>query len=489
MLMRVWDAGRRNTVVRRISGKVAWNNKGTGRFSMYKNQEGGSTVMSRITKTSIITLMLFAFVSVFSLSNVVAADEKYPGINAPWTAPKATKFKGTITIGDASDITGPAGKSASQMSQGLADWLRYQNEYLGGVEGYKIEAQVVDTKFDSQNLINTYNRFIDEGKVLIYSGVGYCVPATTEVCNRRKVPTIGSSGTVTQAIMTPDEAKKRDNYFFQMSPVTASRMDILVKFCMDDWKKKGKKGKPRFGTFMCDTQNGHEAATAVRIYATKLGGEFTIHTFHAPSITDAKSQVTALRNAKVDYILNGPDYDQPLTVFALELQRQTTKSWKPTYVGHTDFATAYIDTKNKAFEGHYSYQYCLDWADVNEPIVKWVREINKMWHPNVKDRPFLYMTGVQAGMVISETFKRAIQKYGDPAKLDGVKVRETMETLKGFDPMGISGKVTYSQYDHQGVTSLRIAECKNKTMVPATKFIEADPLEPAERDGKYWLKD
>jgi branched-chain amino acid transport system substrate-binding protein len=471
------------------------------------NKKKEESIMKGISRYFIKILAILTVVPLLSwdfVSNVESAPAKkkdkpvaktaevkeiYPGINAPWTEPKNIQFKGTIVIGDASDLTGPAAKSVSQMSAGLADWFRYQNEYLGGVEGYKIEADVVDTKFDSQNTINTFNRFIDEGKLIIYSGGGYVIPASTEIANRRKVPTLGSSGSVTQAIMTPAEAAKRDNYFFQMSPVVASRMDILVKFCMADWKKKGKTGTPKFGTFNGDTQNGHEAATATRIFVGKHGGEFTIHTFAAPSITDAKAQVTVLKNAKVDYIINGPFLDQPLTVFALELIRQKSSTWAPTFAGHTDFGTAYVDTGNKAFEGHFSYQYCLDWVDTDKPIIAFLHDINKKWHPEVKKRPFLYLTGVQAGLVISEVFKKAIKKYGDPKKLDGVKMREILETLKDFDPQGISGAITYSRVDHQGATSLRIAECKDKKLVPATGFIKADPMNAEESDGKYWLKD
>lgn len=445
----------------------------------------------------VVYLVLFTFVPLIAWglastpasAQANATGEIYPGINAPWTEPKNVNFKGTITIGDASDLTGPAAKSVSQMSQGLADWFKYQNEFLGGVKGYKITADVVDTKYDSQNVINSFNRFIDEGKVLIYSGMAYTIPASTEIANRRKVPTIGSSGSVTQALLLPEDEAKKDNYFFQMSPVVASRMAILVKFCMDDWKKKGKMGIPKFGTFNCDTQNGHEAATATRIYAEKLGGHFTIHTFHSPSITDAKAQVTSLKEAQVDYILNGPDYDQPLTVFALELKRQKSARWKPIFAGHTDFGTAYIDTGNNAFEGNYCYEYCLDWTDTDQPIIAFLHEINKKWHPKISQRPFLYQTGVQAGIVISEVFKRAIEKCGDPKNIDGVKIREVMETLKDFDPLGISGTFTYTHGDHQGTHSLRIAECKDKHLVPVTNFIQAVPLELTERDGKYWLKD
>jgi len=411
----------------------------------------------------------------------------FPGINAPFPeTPAKFDYRGEITIGDASDLTGPAAKSASEMSAGVADWFRYQNEYLGGVRGYKIASVIVDTKFDSQNLINTVNRFIDEGKPIVYSGVAYCIPATTEIANRRHVPILGSSGSVSQAIFPPEKENEK-NCFFQMSPVVASRMAILVKFFMDDWKKKGKAGKPKFGGFNCDTENGHEAATAIKIYAEKLGGEFTINTFHAPSITDAKAQVTALKRAKVDYILNGPDYDQPLTVLALELERQKSQKWNPTFGGHTCWGTSYIETGNKAFENHYSYQYCLSWEDVDQPVIALLHNLNKMWHPNVKIRPFLYQTGFQAGMVICEAFGKAIDKWGDPKNINGEKLRDALESLNNFDPLGISGPISYNSWDHQGVKSLRISICKDGKLEGVGGFVPAQTLEPKERYGKYWL--
>ncbi len=413
----------------------------------------------------------------------------YPGINAPWKNPGDFKYKGVISIGDVSDLTGPAAKTVIQCSAGLADWLKYQNEYLGGVEGYKIEATTVDTKFDPQNVVNTVSRFIDEKKSLIYSVIMYMVPASIEVCNRREMPVVSSSATVTEAILDPEKEKTEKNYFFAMSPVVASRMAILVKFAMDDWKAKGETGKPKFGTFNQDNQNGHEAATATRIYANKMGGEFTVHTFHSPSITDARAQVSALKKAGVDYITGGPDTDQPLTVFALELERQKDAKWRPTFLGHTDFGTAYMDTKNKAFEGHYTYQYCMSWEDVNVPIIAFAHKITEMWHPNVKQRPFVYMLGFQGGIVISEIYKRAIQQYGDPTKVTGEQIRKIMEEMRNFDPLGISGPINWFPYDHQGVTSLRIARCQDGKLVGMGKFVESQPLEPQERYGKYWLQD
>jgi branched-chain amino acid transport system substrate-binding protein len=446
--------------------------------------------MNQIVKLALVGILGSFLIVALTCGPIFAEEKNYPGINTPWTDPVKTNFKGTIEVGDLSDLTGPAGKTVMQCTAGLADWFRYQNEYLGGVEGYEIKSKVVDTKFDPQNIINAFNRFIDEGKPIIYSVIAYTIPAGVKVCQRREVPVLGSSGPVSMAFLTPEEEKKGEhNYFFQMSPVVASRMAILVKFCLNDWKSKGRTGKPKFGTFNWDNENGHEAATAAKIYAEGLGGEFTVHTFHGPTITDAKAQVTALKKAKADYILGGPDTDQPLTVFALEMYRQKDKDWMPVFAGHTDFGTAYLDTGHKAFEGNFTYQYCLSWEDANVPIIRFTHDINKKWHSDIEKRPYVYNLGIQGGIVISEIYRRAIQKFGSPDKLTGVQAREIMETFHDFDPLGISGPVTWTHADHQGVDSLRIAECKDKKLVGVGGFVRAEPLTPEQRYSDYWLKD
>jgi len=85
--------------------------------------------------------------------------------------------------------------------------------------------------------------------------------------------------------------------------------------------------------------------------------------------------------------------------------------------------------------------------------------------------------------------KRGIKKYGSPKNMNGEKMREMLETLKDYNPLGISGPITYSRVDHQGATSLRIVECKDNKLVPVSGFIPAAPMTPEERDGKYWLTD
>jgi hypothetical protein len=243
------------------------------------------------------------------------------------------------------------------------------------------------------------------------------------------------------------------------------------------------------GTLQGDFPVGHESTNAARRFIEKYGGQFTVSAFYGMTLTDARAQVTALKNAKVDYIVGGPGNDQPITVFILELERQKTADWAPTYAGHTDFGTSYLDTKNKAFEGHYSYQYTLDWDDKDAPIIKWVREINKKWHPEVTRRPLTYNFGIQAAIVMTEALRRGIKQDGDPKKLNGEKIRQILETFDKFDPLGISGPITYNRYDHQGSSALRIAENKDKRLVPATDWIQAAPLTGEQREGKYWLKD
>jgi len=422
------------------------------------------------------------------VQKVSLAKDVYPGINAPWTEPKKVAFKGTIKIGDISDMTGSSSKSCVLVDHGLNDWFRYVNEYLGGVEGYKIELDILDTKSDIQNIINGLNRFIDEGKPIIYSAIAHGVPAAVETSSRRKTPLLCSAGTVSQAYRTIAAAEKEDNYFFSLSPVLSARAEIEVKFFMEDWKKSGKSGTPIFGSFNLDNPLGHESTTGARVYTKKHGASLGVATYCQPAITDARAQVTALKNAKVDYIITGPHSDQAGMVFVLELARQKSADWQPKFCGHTTFATAYMEAKSKAHEGLYIYQYMNTWFDKDVPIVKWMHEINKKWHPEVKSLPTIYTLGTQAGIVMTEALRRGIRKFGDPKNLDGSKMREILETFDKYDPLGLSGPISYNKYDHQGCASLRIAQLKNWTMVPVSGWIEADPYTDEQRDAKYWLK-
>lgn len=416
------------------------------------------------------------------------ADGVYPGYNAPLGEPSQWSYKGTIRIPHVTDMTGPAATSGVYAHAGLDDWFKYVNEYLGGVRGYKMEWNNLDSKFEPELMINAFNRFIDEGNPVIMSMIAYVMPMCAEIANKRHVPYLGLSGSVGLAILDPEAEKTRDNYHFQMSPVLASRMAICVNFVLDDWNKKGKAGKPRIGTLNMDNEGGHEAATAVRIFCEQLGADFTIHTFHPKNITDAIAQVSALKKAKVDYIITGPDLDQPLSVFGLELERQQTAEWDPKVITITDWATVYLDTLNPAFEGHYTYEYCLTWDDVDKPIIKLAHQLNEMWHPEVTERPFLYVAGVETSIVFCELYKRIIDDVGLDA-VTGEKVREILESFDGFDPLGIGGALTYNRWDHQGSHSLRISQCRDGRIVPVTGMIEATPLTPEQRYRQYWLQD
>lgn len=416
------------------------------------------------------------------------AEGVYPGYNAPLGEPGEWTYKGTIRIPHVTDMTGPAATSGVYAHAGLDDWFRYVNEYLGGVRGYKMEWENLDTKFEPELMMNAFNRFIDEGNPIIMSMIAYVMPMCAEIANRRHVPYLGLSGSVGLALLDPEAEKTRDNYHFQMSPVLASRMAICVNFALDDWNKRGKTGKPKIGTLNMDNEGGHEAATAVRLFCEQLGAEFTVHTFHPKNITDAVAQVSILKQAGVDYIITGPDLDQPLSVFGLELERQQTEDWDPTVMTITDWATVYLDTLDPAFEGHYTYEYCLTWGDVDEPIIKLAHDLNKMWHPEVEERPFLYIAGMETSIVFCEIYKRIIDEGGLDS-ITGVEVREMLEQFDGYDPLGIGGRLTWTHWDHQGSHSLRISQCRDGRIIPVTEMIEAEPLAPEQRYREYWLQD
>ena len=397
------------------------------------------------------------------------------------------EFKGTIKIANVGDYTGPAAKSSSEMRDGIQDYARYMNEKKGGIAGYKLVVEPYDTKFDPNVMLRAYKRYYEELDVkFLYSEIASLLPAAMKIANDKKFVLMCTSGVPKYTTLSKEDEKAgKNNYFFIHTPDIPLRLASAVEWIKQDWKAKGKKGVPKISGFNLDTEAGHMATTAGRIYTERAGFKWMGGTYHERSITDAVSQVALFKKWGVDYVIGAGDLDQPLTVLVKELARMNIK---PIVMQHTCLGTAYLQTKDPAFEGHMSYQYCLAWPDTDNPEIAKIHALNKEWHPDVKSRVPLYVTAWHGAMIFCEALRRGVEKYG-VENLNGPNIRASFETIKDFDVGGLSEPITYTNWDHQGNHALRWSVCKDGKLVPAGPFVKTKPLTDEERDYKYWLKD
>ncbi len=87
-----------------------------------------------------------------------------------------------LKIGMMTPTTGKAAEKGSPMGHANLDAIKYINEELGGVLGYKIEVVWVDSTYDAAKVVTIVKRFMDEGCLLFTTASSYEMTAAMAEC-------------------------------------------------------------------------------------------------------------------------------------------------------------------------------------------------------------------------------------------------------------------------------------------------------------------
>ncbi|HSM00414.1 MAG TPA: ABC transporter substrate-binding protein, partial [Candidatus Limnocylindria bacterium] len=75
-----------------------------------------------------------------------------------------------IKIGHLADLTGPTSSVGNPYAKGIQDYKNYVNAH-GGINGKKIDMQMIDYAYDKNKAINQYKKYVEE-KVVAIQGWG-----------------------------------------------------------------------------------------------------------------------------------------------------------------------------------------------------------------------------------------------------------------------------------------------------------------------------
>jgi len=76
---------------------------------------------------------------------------------------------------------------------------------------------------------------------------------------------------------------------------------------------------------------------------------------------------------------------------------------------------------------------------------------------NRTSRPSHYTRGFATMLVLAEALRIA----KNSGQLTGATVKNALETLRGFDPLGLTPPVTFTPEDHRGVLAVMLYRIKN----------------------------
>jgi len=379
----------------------------------------------------------------------------------------------TLKVGITTPTTGPAAEKGAPMGDANLDAIKYINEELGGVKGYKIEVDWIDSKYDAAQTATNVKRFMDEGDLIFGTSSSKEMQAVMEIANRAEFPGL--------VCFNAPSLHRPPQHIYGQTPDYGDDWTAFATYYLKNiWKGSG---KPKMALLLLNNPTGYGARDAARAAADNLGidilwdgqvGKAFEHTATTTSETEALTRIKAM-NPDVLYISSTPAPTAVIIKNAYELGMYPNITIG---CGHASFTKKLVDIAGADIvEGVYGVFPTANWGD-NVPGMAKAMEYAQKQHP--KDVGNLdYITAWAQSLIIAEILKNAVNNAGyDVLAKGNVDSWRTVETkgiqkLKDYDVGGLQGPVTYDKGDNRLSKSLRIFQVKKGVITPITDWIEA----------------
>src|SRR5260221_14574251 len=159
----------------------------------------------------------------------------------------ASAAQAQIAIGHLADYSGGTSDVGTPYGQAVADTFAWVNKN-GGVGGKQLNVDTNDYGYQVPRAIALYKKWSGGDKVAAIMGWGTAdTEALTGFLAQDKIPYISAS--YAAALTDPEGASgkaKPAPYNFFYGPSYSDAMRALLIWAAEDWKAKGKPGKPKF---------------------------------------------------------------------------------------------------------------------------------------------------------------------------------------------------------------------------------------------------
>ncbi len=383
-------------------------------------------------------------------------------LSAAALGPAAAQDKAPIKLGTALDFTAVYTFVTAEYSQGQRDYASLLNA-KGGIKGHSVEIMVVDTGNQPQRGIEAYERFKNEGAVL--------VDFLSTPVSRAVVPRALADGMNVITLFHGRSDAADGTVFptiFPMTPAYWSQATAIVKY-IDDQEKGDLKGK-KIALVMIDSPFGREPLPVFEELCKRLGYEFSAFPYPSPG-NEQSSAWTQLRRFKPDWtIIWGAGGGQSVSVRdaisnGIPLDRLASVIW----LSETD-ANIIGAGQTKGILRFEGVAYGKD-LPVIQAIEQEVVAKGKGAGPAEKVGGTYYNIGVASMALFGEGARLALEKEGEP--LTPAKLKKGLESIKDFTADGLLPPVTITGEDHQGGGRGRIAAWDGSKWVPKSAWAPA----------------
>ncbi|MEE4354663.1 MAG: ABC transporter substrate-binding protein [Desulfatiglans sp.] len=391
----------------------------------------------------------------------------YFGLLFLWTAWMLMSSQGLakekyVTVLALGDYTGAVAALAAPALLGIEDGFKEINSQ-GGIKGIKIKFIAIDTRYDVARNISAYKKHRRDHKliqvIMVCTGAQR---ALTPIMTRDKV-----------IICPPPDGKSAAHpaWTFLWGPAYQDGFGATLKWVVDDWKTKGKTGKPKVGYMSWDNPYGKAALEGSVEYAKTLPMEFLPLEFFPTGTLNHAVWLNRLAKGGADYIYVGGVDPTPTNVIRDAYKLGLTKKiqFMTDYWGPTQ--TVGVRQHAKALEGSVTTTFYLKGTEAQQnPLASslWTKWQKKP----VEEMNGIYLVGLGMYKFLEGAMTKAIDKFGYD-KLDGEAMYWAYTQITGLERGGIAGPCAYSKTERRGSHDVKIYRVKNRELVPITDWFKA----------------
>lgn len=362
----------------------------------------------------------------------------------------------TINIGHLADYSGGTSDVGQPYGQGIQDTIAWIDAN-GGVDGKKINSDFNEYGYQVPRALAAFKKWVGTDKVVAIQGWGTAdTEALVAMVTKEQIPYYSGSysASLTDPTGKANEHSTRSapfNFFYGPSYSDAAR--AMVKWAADDWKAKGKPGKPKWVHMGANHPYPNSPKAAAEAYAKELGFEVLDPITFALTPGDYTPQCLTLKQSGANYAYLGNTAGSNISV----LKACKTAGVDVQFLGNVwGMDENAMKAAGVAANGVvFPVRTATTWAG-DAPGLATVKAISKMSDPSGETyRPVHYLTAVCTALYMKEAMEWA-DKHGG---VTGVNIRDGMYQKKDWVPKGMEGVCvpsTWSATDHRPTTTVEL---------------------------------
>src|ERR1700752_4110720 len=364
-----------------------------------------------------------------------------------------------IAVGQLADYSGATSDVGTPYGQAVADTFAWVNKN-GGIGGKQVALDTNDYGYQVPRAVALYKKWsAPDGKVAAIMGWGTAdTEALTGFVAQDKIPYISASyaAALTDPGGVSGKAKPAPYNFFY-GPSYSDAIRAMLMWAAEDWKAKGKSGKPKFVHMGGNHPYPNAPKAAGAAIAAELGFEVLEPIVFALAPGDYSAQCLTLKSSGANYAYLGNVAGSNISV----LRACKTAGVDVQFLGNVwgmdeNAAKAAGDAANGVI---FPLRTAVAWG-VDAPGMKTVMEISKISDPSgTTYRPVHYVAAVCTALYMREAVEWAAKNGG----ATGPNVVKGFYHKKDWIPAGMEGvcnPATWTETDHRPTTRVEIYRMK-----------------------------